>query len=240
MKLVKYSEKNVNIGDAMQTMALMDFIEQKYNIKITNFEDRSRMTENDMIINGWHRRFKEKLPVDALYIGLHSDWIMMKNIRKNTLIGCRDKFTFSQVEKLPNLKPILTGCSTCTIPLYDGPRKGKAVYMHEDKETGVIPFDKQIMMARNLIDELKTKELVTTNRLHIALPCVALGTPVIIKKREFQPERFSIFENNLFPGFDKIVTYEPDGLRDYLEQQFIKGFDEIVYNSDNFKSKYGR
>ena len=33
MKLVKYSEKNANIGDAMQTMALMDFIEQKYGNK---------------------------------------------------------------------------------------------------------------------------------------------------------------------------------------------------------------
>ena len=28
MKLVKYSEKNANIGDAMQTMALSDFIEK--------------------------------------------------------------------------------------------------------------------------------------------------------------------------------------------------------------------
>ena len=236
MKLVKYSEKNANIGDAMQTIALMDFIEKKYDIKMSNFEDRSQMTENDMIINGWHRHQKEKLPNNALYIGLHSDRNMMKNITKNTLIGCRDKFTMSEVKKLPHLKSIFTGCSTCTIPIYDGPRKGKAVYMHEDKETGIIPFDKQIIIARNLIDELKTKELVTTNRLHIALPCIALGTPVKILKREFQPERFSILENNLFSGFDKIITYKPSGLRDYLEEQFIKGFDTIVYNSPNFKS----
>ena len=108
--------------------------------------------------------------------------------------------------------------------------------MHEDKETGIIPFDKQIIIARNLIDELKTKELVTKNRLHIALPCIALGTPVKILKREFQPERFSILENHLFSGFDKIITYKPSGLRDYLEEQFIKGFDTIVYDSHNFKS----
>lgn len=239
MKLVKYSEKYANIGDAMQTMALIDFIENKYNIKMTNFEDRSKMTENNMIINGWHRHYREKLPNNALYIGLHSDRVMMKNISKNTLIGCRDKFTLSEVEQFPDLKSIFTACSTCTIPLYDGPRKGKAVYMHEDKETGVIPFDEQIIMARNIIDELKTKELVTTNRLHIALPCIALGTSVKILKREFQPERFSIFENvpkHLFPGFDEIINYKPGGLRDHLEEQFIKGFDEIVYNSPNFQS----
>jgi hypothetical protein len=236
MKLVKYSERYSNIGDAMQTMALMDFIEKKYDIKITNFEDRSKMTENDMIINGWHRHLKEKLPNNALYIGLHSDRNMMKNISKDTLVGCRDTFTISEVKKLPHLKSILTGCSTCTIPLYDGPRKGKAVYMHEDTETGVIPFDEQIIICRNLLDELKTKELVTTNRLHIALPCIALGTPVKILKREFQPERYSIFENHLFPGFDKIITYKPSGLRDYLEEQFIKGFDAIVYNSSDFQS----
>ena len=90
MKLVKYSEKNVNTGDVMQTVALIDFIECKYNIKINNFVDRSSMTENDMIINGWHRHLREKLPNNALYIGIHSDSIMMKNINKNTLIGCRD------------------------------------------------------------------------------------------------------------------------------------------------------
>ena len=88
MKLVKYSEKNANIGDAMQTISLMDFIEKKYDIKMSNFEDRSQMTENDMFINGWHRHRKEKLPNNALYIGLHSDRNMMKNISKNTLIGC--------------------------------------------------------------------------------------------------------------------------------------------------------
>ena len=244
MKLVKYSEKNVNTGDVMQTVALIDFIECKYNIKINNFVDRSSMTENDMIINGWHRHLREKLPNNAVYIGIHSDSIMMKNINKNTLIGCRDGFTMDQVNKLPHLKSIFTACSTCTIPLYCGPRKGgKAVYMHEDKETGVIPFEKQIIIARNLIDELKTKELVVTNRLHIALPCIALGTPVKIHKREFQPERFSIFENlnsELFPGFDKIIYYKPDGLRDYLENKFINGFETIVYNSDIFRSQYQR
>ena len=34
LKLVKYSEKHVNIGDVMQTIALMDFIENNYKIKL--------------------------------------------------------------------------------------------------------------------------------------------------------------------------------------------------------------
>jgi hypothetical protein len=239
MKLVKYSEKNLNTGDVMQTMALMDFIERTYNIKIDKFEDRSAMTENDMIINGWHRDPKEKLPVRALYIGLHSDYGMMKNISISTVVGCRDEFTMNQAKKIPNLQTIFTACSTCTIPLYTGVRTGEAVYLHEDKETGIIPFDEQISIARNLIDELKTKELVTTNRLHIALPCIAIGTPVIIRKRKYQPERFSIFQHlprGLFPGFDKVVSYTPGGLRDYLEKTFIDGFQKIVFSSPQFKS----
>ena len=238
LKLVKYSEKHVNTGDVMQTVALMDFIERNYKIKLDNFQDRSNMTENDMIINGWHRHRREKLPAEAIYIGLHSDYVMMKYIKKNTLVGCRDPFTVEQLGKVTGLQSILTGCSTSTIPLYTGERKGKVIYMHEDKETGIIPFEEQMKIARNLIDELKTKELVTTNRLHIALPCIALGTPVIIKKREFQPERFSNFESliktGLFTGFDKTVTYEVGGLRDYLENMFIEGFNKIVLNSSNF------
>ena len=148
-----------------------------------------------------------------------------------TLIGCRDYFTLSEVSKIEGLEAIFTACSTSTIPRYTGIRQGFSEYMHVDKYTGFVPWEKQMQMARKLIDELKTKELVKTDRLHIVLPCIALGTPVIINKRSFQPERYSIFDNLPgFPGFGKVI--QPNsGVREFLENKFIEGFEKIVLPS---------
>jgi hypothetical protein len=235
MKLVKYSEECMNIGDAMQTVALKDFILSKYGIDINEYSDRNNMTEDNMIINGWHRNQHEKLPENGIFIGLHSDSKKLTHLKNDTLIGCRDLFTLNEVKKIPHLKGIFSACSTCVIPKYTGPRKGKAEYLHADMKTGVIPFDKQIEMVRNLIDELKTKELVTTDRLHIALPCIALGTPVIMKKRSYQRERYSLFDLvPSFIGFGRIIKPN-SGIREYFEKIFTDSFEKIVVPHPNFQ-----
>lgn len=235
MKLVKYSEESVNIGDAMQTIALKDFILSKYGVDINEYSDRNQMTEDDMIINGWQRHENEKLPEKGIFIGLHSEFKKMTHIKKDTLIGCRDLFTLNEVNKIPHLKGIFSACSTCVIPQYTGPRKGKAEYLHCDVKTGVIPFDEQIKMVRNLLDDLKTKELVTTDRLHIALPCIALGTPVIMKKRPYQRERYSLFDLvPSFIGFGRIIKSN-SGIREYLSKMFTDSFEQIVVHHPNFQ-----
>lgn len=235
MKLVKYSEEFMNIGDVMQTVTLKDFILDKYKIDINEYSDRNNMSENDMIVNGWQRHDKEKIPENSIFIGLHSEAKKMKHIKKDTIIGCRDLFTLKEVEKIPHLKGIFSGCSTSMLSLYTGPRKGKEEYLHSDIKTGVVPFDKQIIMARKLIEELKTKELVTTNRLHIALPCIALGTPVIIKRRPFQMERYTIFDAIPdFPGYNKIINSR-SGIREFFIKTFTDSFEQIVVQHPNFQ-----
>ena len=83
MKLVKYNEKDVNTGDVMQSIALADFIERKCSIKINDYVDRTKMKDDPQFIcNGWMRFAKERLPHEALFIGIHTDHKMMKNIKK--------------------------------------------------------------------------------------------------------------------------------------------------------------
>ena len=67
MKLVSYNEENVNIGDALQTLTLFNFIKNNYNdIEIDGYSERTGLENKKVIINGWHRREKEQLP----YVGI--------------------------------------------------------------------------------------------------------------------------------------------------------------------------
>ena len=211
-------------------MALKSFIEKnedKYKIRIKGFEDRRGMPNKQMIVNGWHRKKDELLPYEAYYIGIHTTYDMLNTIKKGTTIGCRDIFTLNQVKRQHKLKGIFSGCSSINIPFYDGPRVGTSEYYHENKNTGILSLDTQIKQVHDLIDELSKKELVITDRLHIAMPCIAVGTPVIIKPRSFQQERFTLFTYfHEFPGFEKVVTKEC-GLKDKMESTFKDAFDSI-------------
>jgi len=231
MKLVSYYQTNTNIGDMLQTITLKNFIESKYPlIKIDGYCNRQNLEEN-MIINGWHRNKTETLPHHkVIYVGIHTDYNMIKDIKINTLFGCRDVFTMKEVLKYKDkYKAIFSGCSTITIPEYNGNRIGKKEYLHSDNKES-LTLDEQIKKIDELIDDLKTKELVITDRLHIAIPCIALGTPVILNPRKFQKERYTIFDYfPEFPGFGKVITKEC-GLRDNMLKTFENAFETIFEN----------
>ena len=232
MKLVSYNEENVNIGDALQTLTLYNFIKNNYkDIEIDGYSERSELENEKVIINGWHRNKEEPLPPVGIYIGVHTSREQIKSIKKNTVIGCRDIFTLNEVKINRRIKGIFSGCSTITIPFYEGIRDGGIVeYIHEDKKTGFIPFEEQLKIANDLIEELKTRELVITNRLHIAIPCIALGTPVIINPRNFQKERFTIFDYfKEFPGYNKTITRD-SCLKEKMEEVFKDAFEEVIFN----------
>lgn len=239
MKLVCYSEINTNIGDMLQTISLKKYIESKYpSICIDGYCDRKNL-ENNMIINGWHRNNNETLPHSAMYIGIHTEYKMISNLKKSTMIGCRDTFTLKEVIKYKDkykYKVIFSGCSTITIPEYKGDRIGTKEYLHSNNEEN-LNFDEQLKKIDELIDDLKTKELVITDRLHIAIPCIALGTPVILNPRKFQKERYTIFNFfPEFPGFGKVITKEC-GLRENMLKTFENAFEKIYKNFINIKNK---
>ncbi len=246
VKLLSYSERAVNIGDALQTIALKDFLQSR-GITVDGYVDRKNMKNecSDLIVNGWNRRTTEPLPsYDAKFIGIHTDKNQLLNIKKDSLIGCRDSYTLSQLNKIEGYKGFLSCCATNTLPVYEGPRKGIVKLFYKDYphdynkvREGIDdgPFDclinadweTQMKHAYDLIDYLKTKELVYTDRLHIVLPCISLGTPVILTPRKFQKERYSIFETfKEYPGEGKVI--DPlCGLREKMRDCFIEAFEQI-------------
>jgi len=229
MRLTKYSEKTPNLGDAIQTIALEQFI-NKNSVYGSGYVDRKCMT-NDMIVNGWHRHDDELLPEKAMYIGIHTDYKHLLNIDRDDeiIVGCRDPYTLDCVNQIKGLKGILSYCATCTFDIYDGPRNGILRKYHGEKEVeDNAPWELQLKRAEELLQTLKTARLVYTDRLHIALPCISFGTPVILKPRNYKLERYSLFNRPEYPGHGKVV-YVNSGLRDHFTKTFTEAFG-IIFN----------
>lgn len=234
--LVKYSSSWFNVGDALQTIAMKEFL-LRYNIHVDEYRDRKALRSN-MVINGWHRNPHEKLPRHAFFVGLHTDAYHLQDVEKGEMIGCRDEYTLNQVQQVGGLRGILSYCVTTTFDVYTGPRKG-TIHVNEVpwEELPVDPsWDEQVRSVYELLHKLKTAELVFTDRLHVILPCIAFGTPVILRPRPFQSERFSLFDNlPEYRGHGQVVMLE-SGLRERLRNQFIWAFEEIY---KEFVPKYG-
>jgi hypothetical protein len=227
MNLTKYSEKTPNLGDAIQTIALGRFL-KKNSINCDGYVDRKCMTDN-MIVNGWHRHDDEKLPKNAKYIGIHTDYNHLLNIdtTQGVIVGCRDPYTLEAVNKINGLNGILSYCATCTFDIYDGPRRGILRKYHGEKEVSEnAPWELQLEMAEKLLQSLKTAELVYTDRLHIALPCISFGTPVILTPRKYKLERYSLFNRPEYPGHGKVVELK-SGLREHFNKTFGEAFNTI-------------
>ncbi|MFT7228853.1 MAG: hypothetical protein ACI8PW_001443 [Methylophilaceae bacterium] len=123
-------------------------------------------------------------------------------LKKWQPIGCRDKGT-SEILKKNGIEAYYTKCVTLTFPLRKViPKNGriyivgvkKSIYKAIPKTiaTEAIIFDQsnvrlplsdpkvKSVMAASLIEEYKTNaKLVITSKLHCALPCIAMGIPVV-------------------------------------------------------------
>lgn len=67
-------------------------------------------------------------------------------------------------------------------------------------------IQRRLAVASDYLDTYERAKLVITSRLHVALPCVALGTPVIFLANGHRPYRLS--------GFEKLI--QPITVTDFL------------------------
>ena len=123
-------------------------------------------------------------------------------LRSKAPIGCRDTETLAFLQKI-NVESFFSGCLTVLIKNPNsGKKRSDEIYMVDVKSDYVsfIPEDIQkrainvnqlvgnrtiddrlarFQMSYNLLEMYSRAKLVITQRLHCAMPCVALGTPVI-------------------------------------------------------------
>ena len=115
-----------------------------------------------------------------------------------TPVGCRDEATQAFFAE-QGVDACFSGCLTLTFPPADGPRRGiclvdlwdslaaklpdclrREATRHTHSVSPNLPPEARLTLAQRQLDHYAAAELVITTRLHAALPCVALGTPVLL------------------------------------------------------------
>lgn len=99
-------------------------------------------------------------------------------------VGARDPYTYRSLVA-NGIPSELVGCVTLTLPRYSGPRSGE-VYVDvkgvESPVTHKIPttlsFSEEWDLCLKYLDLYRRASLVHTTRIHVAMPCIAMGTPV--------------------------------------------------------------
>lgn len=211
MQALKYHGSS-NLGDCIMTIALLRLLLEP--VKLV-YRDTMDATDDLLIINGFlgKNRVARELE-NVLFAGIHLadpaniPWIRQSRYR----VGARDPWT-QAILKSEGIDSKLIGCATLTFPRYEGPRYGvygvdvpcpdKYCQSFSHARDGTWTW--QVQEAQRLLDLYRTAELVVTSRLHCALPCLAYGTPVIIRRGE--ASRFSLLDA-MGVRYDEPVTMD--------------------------------
>lgn len=158
-----------------------------------------------------------------------SDENMIQHLLKyeKSFFGCRDFETCRCIQNAVNAdgNVFISGCITLTLEkrkitneqnktyIIDVPKNFEplipikisknAIYKTQEYETPEVSADETLKITEQSLEELKDNaKLVITSRLHVALPCIAMGIPVVVVK-DYKDDRFS--------GYDDLVhIYTPE------------------------------
>ena len=165
-------------------------------------------------------------------------------------IGARDQHTLELLSR-KGIDSYFSGCLTLTLDLPDITEKTEDVYLvdvgEEDKKTisrlfpsqqwtelthavdpneyKKISWEERYHKVEELLTKYKRAKCVVTSRMHCALPCLALGTPVILIYKQENLDRFQSFLPLLHSmesgNLDQMkeyfdVTNPPENSKDYL------------------------
>lgn len=211
-----------NLGDVLQTIALSRLLPPALGIPRCRLPEQLH-SDKLFVVNGWHRWPREVPASDAncLFAGIHCadahvSWVQQSRFPA----GARDPFTH-EVFRRAGIPSVMLGCATLTLPRHDGPRDGvlsvdfpggPGPQLSHGVKHGA-PFAAQWDLGLRALDRYRRAAEVHTSRLHVALPCLALGTPVAFHPAKFQRERYSLLEL-LGLEFGKLQQRDVTPLRD--------------------------
>jgi hypothetical protein len=204
-----YSSLSRNLGDAIQTLAGSRFLPHVDNfIDRDDLQNYADIPRTFYIGNGWYSNDISCFPPPnnllPFYIGFHwspmfpASTAVFAHLKKYEPIGARDDYTLIWLRQ-HGVDSYLSGCITLTLERPNLPRTDEILLVDVYPEyMGYIPRQ----LLRNAVrwshycDPKKPEQilesagpnlrayasakLVITGRLHVALPCLAYGTPVIL------------------------------------------------------------
>jgi hypothetical protein len=203
----------------------------------------------------------------------------LKFLKKFEPIGCRDKesaekliskgiaayyskcptLTFDRREDEPNQKQVfIVGLSSKLKSIIPEALTRESIYVNQSKIS--LPFitgKVRREMANNLLESYRTRAtLVITSRIHCAMPCIAMGIPVIFlyeasKKNDYRVKIINdlvginyINEGTLLiPGAKKIIAskidWQPKPLQiEDMKKEIKKSFQNAIIKAEENYIKY--
>lgn len=210
-----------NLGDAIQTVALSRLLPG--NVRFVDRMNAAASDDPNLIVNGWlGSNVVIDSPTSSLFAGVHLaqdrnlPWIK----RTTGPVGARDPYTANLLDQ-ENIQNEMIGCATLTFPRYEGPRSGIcAVDNLKPVENAVVlthaidnamSWPEQWSRAVSYLGIYRRAAVVYTSRLHVALPCLAFGTPVVFGSDNPNDNRFSLLRDIGFRDGEP-VTLDVSGM----------------------------
>lgn len=168
-----------------------------------------------LVLNGWHKTNPVEWPpsehIVPIFLGFHirlhqSPTLLSEEAieyyKKHEPIGCRDPHTEILLRE-KGVSSFESGCLSLTLKnnfrsggenIYVSSRNRNILkiipnninYKYINHYSDTYNFDINMKRAQELLEKYQSAKLVVTTFLHCALPCIAMGVPVIV----FYPESF--------------------------------------------------
>lgn len=152
-----------------------------------------------------------------------------KYLKDRGPIGCRDEETNKRLQS-KGIETYFSGCMTLTLQKFENVEKQdyicivdsrpdviEKVKANTDKEIKELTHwviqeqirektvEQRMQEVEELLKTYQAASLVVTERLHVALPCLALGTPVIlVHKKDYEADRLGQF----LPYINRHYTFD--------------------------------
>ena len=197
-----------NLGDEVQSFPGLQYLPYLDTfLERDNIKDSQSSSKVLAFFNAWWGSSKANWPppsnVDPIMLSIHigpgmqKQWVMhIEYLKQRAPIGCRDYGTLTLLRHL-GVNAYFSGCLTLLMenPNISGKRTDNIYLVDvQDSFINLLPIDVQEKAIR-VAHKVRTKErfteayrlmelygsakVVITQRIHCALPCVAMGTPVI-------------------------------------------------------------
>lgn len=203
------------------------------------------------LLMSMHFTHLEKIDVGEKYLqGLGGEYL-----KKYEPIGARDVDTQKRLER-NGIKNYFSGCMTLTIKKFENIEKEDYICLVDldEKSTELIKgntnrsiktmthwlnpeetkkktFDERMSAVEDILKIYQGAHIVFTNRLHTALPCIALGTPVVlIHGEKYEEDRLGSYLKYMISYSD--VEFSKQNMNEIIENPKQNNEDYLEIRND--------